>query len=120
MTAADRTLQLLEAQMGRNLAEVETPVAVIDLDRFERNVDRLQTYADAHGIALWPHTKTHKSVELARHQLAHGAAGLTVAKSGEAEVMALRRAARASSPTTRLLSVRRARGSRASPPADAR
>jgi D-serine deaminase-like pyridoxal phosphate-dependent protein len=88
MTAAQRTLRLLESQVGRNLAEVETPVAVIDLDRFERNVGRLQTYADAHGIALWPHTKTHKSVDLARRQLALGAAGLTVAKSGEAEVMA--------------------------------
>jgi D-serine deaminase-like pyridoxal phosphate-dependent protein len=88
VTAADRTLALLEAQVGRNVAEVETPVAVVDLDRFERNVDRLQRYADTHAIELWPHTKTHKSVELARHQLARGAAGLTIAKSGEAEVMA--------------------------------
>ncbi|MEO9176468.1 MAG: alanine racemase [Gaiellales bacterium] len=88
MTAADRTLALLERQVGRSLDEVETPVAVVDLDRFERNLARLQTYADGHGIALWPHTKTHKSLELARRQLEHGAAGLTIAKSGEAEVMA--------------------------------
>ncbi len=88
MTAAERTLALLEHQVGRHLSEVETPVAVIDLDRFDDNIGRLQRYADMHAIALWPHTKTHKSVELARRQLARGAAGLTVAKSGEAEVMA--------------------------------
>ena len=88
MTASKRTLALLERQIGRAVAEVETPVAVIDLDRFEANIGRLQDYADAHGIALWPHTKTHKSIELAGRQLARGAAGLTIAKSGEAEVMA--------------------------------
>jgi D-serine deaminase-like pyridoxal phosphate-dependent protein len=85
-TGADRTLALLEAQVGRTLAEVETPVAVIDLDRLETNLAGLQSYADTHGIALWPHTKTHKSPELGRRQLELGAAGLTVAKTGEAQV----------------------------------
>ena len=46
----------------------------------------LQTYADEHGIALWPHTKTHKSPEIGLRQLELGAGGLTVAKTGEAEV----------------------------------
>jgi D-serine deaminase-like pyridoxal phosphate-dependent protein len=40
------------------------------------------------GVKLRPHTKTHKSVEVARMQLQLGAAGITVAKLGEAEVMA--------------------------------
>jgi D-serine deaminase-like pyridoxal phosphate-dependent protein len=85
-TGADRTLALLEAQVGRPLAEVETPVAVVDLDRLEANLHDLQSYADAHGIGLWPHTKTHKSPEIGGLQLALGAAGLTVAKTGEAQV----------------------------------
>jgi D-serine deaminase-like pyridoxal phosphate-dependent protein len=85
-TGADRTLALLEAQVGRTLAEVETPVAVIDLDRLEANLADHQTYADAHGIAVWPHTKTHKSPEIGTRQLELGAAGLTVAKTGEAQV----------------------------------
>jgi D-serine deaminase-like pyridoxal phosphate-dependent protein len=85
-TAAERTLQLLEAQVGRPLEEVETPAAVVDLDRLDANLRRLQSYADAHGISLWPHTKTHKSGEIGQQQLAHGAGGLTVAKTGEAEV----------------------------------
>ena len=40
------------------------------------------------GVALRPHTKTHKTPEIARMQLAAGASGLTVAKLGEAEVLA--------------------------------
>jgi D-serine deaminase-like pyridoxal phosphate-dependent protein len=85
-SARERTLELLEAQVGRSLDEVETPVAVVDLDRLEANLQRLQSYADEHSIALWPHTKTHKSPEIGLRQLALGAGGLTVAKTGEAEV----------------------------------
>jgi D-serine deaminase-like pyridoxal phosphate-dependent protein len=85
-TGADRSLELLERQVGRPLAEVETPVAVIDLDRLEANLTGLQSYVDEHGIELWPHTKTHKSPEIGRRQLELGAGGLTVAKTGEAQV----------------------------------
>jgi D-serine deaminase-like pyridoxal phosphate-dependent protein len=85
-TGAERTLALLEGQVGRSLSEVETPVAILDLDRLEANLLRLQSYVDSHAIALWPHTKTHKSPEIGLRQLALGARGLTVAKTGEAEV----------------------------------
>ena len=85
-TGADRTLELLGRQVGRSLSEVETPVAVVDLDRLDANLRDLQSYADAHGIGLWPHTKTHKSPEIGLRQLELGAGGLTVAKTGEAEV----------------------------------
>jgi D-serine deaminase-like pyridoxal phosphate-dependent protein len=85
-TGAERTLDLLAAQVGRSIDEVETPVAVVDLDRLEANLQRLQSYVDGHAIALWPHTKTHKSPEIGLRQVALGAGGLTVAKTGEAEV----------------------------------
>jgi D-serine deaminase-like pyridoxal phosphate-dependent protein len=85
-TGAERTLELLERQVGRTLADVETPVPVIDLDRLEANLTDLQSYVDEHGIELWPHTKTHKSPEIGRRQLELGAGGLTVAKTGEAQV----------------------------------
>jgi len=85
-TGAERTLELLEQQIGRSLSEVETPVAVIDLDRLDVNLRDLQSYVDTHGIELWPHTKTHKSPEIGRRQLELGAGGLTVAKTGEAQV----------------------------------
>jgi len=87
-TASERTLALLHEQVGRTLDEAETPVACVDLDRLEANLSRLQGYVDEHGIQLWPHTKTHKSPEIGRRQLDLGAGGLTVAKSGEAQVFA--------------------------------
>jgi D-serine deaminase-like pyridoxal phosphate-dependent protein len=84
-SGADRTLQLLSAQVGLPLTEVETPVAVVDLDRLETNLTRLQTYATAYGIRLWPHGKTHKAPVIGLRQVAGGADGLTVAKTGEAQ-----------------------------------
>src|SRR4026209_1685260 len=84
-TGADRTLELLSRQVGRSLSEVETPVAVVDLDRLDANPRDLQSYAHTPGIALWPHTKTHKSPEIGLRQLELGAGGLTVAKTGEAQ-----------------------------------
>jgi D-serine deaminase-like pyridoxal phosphate-dependent protein len=68
--------------------ELDTPALIVELDILERNLAGMAAYADKHGLRLRPHTKTHKSVAIARRQLALGAAGLTVAKPGEAEVMA--------------------------------
>ncbi len=67
--------------------DLDTPALVVDLDVMERNLRRAAKYAAAHNLRLRPHTKTHKTPELARMQLDGGAAGLTVAKVGEAEVM---------------------------------
>ena len=67
---------------------LETPVPVIDLDVVERNLSRMQTYADSHGLALRPHIKTHKLPRFAQRQVALGAVGITCQKLGEAEVMA--------------------------------
>lgn len=69
-------------------AGLDTPAVVIDLDIVERNAHRLGEALAARGIALRPHAKTHKSVALARLQLAAGAHGLTVGNLGEAEVFA--------------------------------
>jgi D-serine deaminase-like pyridoxal phosphate-dependent protein len=65
-----------------------TPAVVIDLDKVEANIARLQAACDAAGVANRPHIKTHKSPELARLQVAAGARGITCQKLGEAEVMA--------------------------------
>ena len=67
--------------------DLETPVPVVDLDRMEHNLDRAAAYARAHGLALRPHVKTHKSPRLAAEQLRRGATGLTCATPFEAEVM---------------------------------
>jgi D-serine deaminase-like pyridoxal phosphate-dependent protein len=65
-----------------------TPAVVIDLDRVERNIARLQAACDAAGVANRPHIKTHKSPVIAQMQREAGAKGITCQKVGEAEVMA--------------------------------
>jgi D-serine deaminase-like pyridoxal phosphate-dependent protein len=75
----------LAAKIAR---EYGTPAAVIDLDRVERNIARIQAACDAAGVANRPHIKTHKSPMLARRQIEAGAKGITCQKLGEAEVMA--------------------------------
>src|ERR1035437_6079895 len=67
--------------------DIDTPALVVDLDILDRNLGRVAGYARQHGLRLRPHTKTHKSIRLAKRQLESGAMGLTVAKVSEAEVM---------------------------------
>ena len=69
-------------------SDLETPAVVVDVSRVERNLSRMAAAAAAAGVALRPHAKTHKCVEIAQRQLAHGAAGLTVATLAEAELFA--------------------------------
>jgi D-serine deaminase-like pyridoxal phosphate-dependent protein len=69
-------------------AELETPVPVVDIDRLEANITRLQNYLDQHKIANRPHVKTHKIPAIARKQVDAGAIGITCQKVSEAEVMA--------------------------------
>jgi D-serine deaminase-like pyridoxal phosphate-dependent protein len=71
-----------------NIGDVDTPAVLIDVDIMERNLRRLATYCGEHRLKLRPHTKTHKIPDIAHRQIALGAAGITVAKVGEAEVMA--------------------------------
>ena len=71
-----------------NYQELPTPALTIDLDILERNLQRMADYCRRHGLGLRPHTKTHKAPEVGRMQMEHGAVGLSVAKVGEAEVMA--------------------------------
>lgn len=77
----------LIGQQGSRAA-LNTPVLVLDIDQLDRNIATMQALADAHGVALRPHAKTHKSVDIARRQVAAGAVGLCCAKIGEAEVLA--------------------------------
>ncbi|MCM0619064.1 alanine racemase [Nocardioides bruguierae] len=64
-----------------------TPHLRVDPVRLRRNVRRAADRAAAAGVLLRPHAKTYKCLEVARLQLAGGAAGLTVATVGEAEVL---------------------------------
>ena len=74
--------------MPWKVEDLDTPAVLVDLDRVEANLGRAQAYADAHGLKLRPHIKTHKIPALARRQVELGAIGITCQKLGEAEVMA--------------------------------
>jgi D-serine deaminase-like pyridoxal phosphate-dependent protein len=84
----DRQLHThLIGQQGSRAA-LNTPVLVLDLDALDRNIATMAATLRAHGVASRPHAKTHKSVDIARRQIAVGAVGVCCAKIGEAEVLA--------------------------------
>jgi D-serine deaminase-like pyridoxal phosphate-dependent protein len=65
-----------------------TPSVIVSQEVVRKNIVSMQTYCNKHDLKLRPHTKTHKSIAMAREQIAAGAMGLAVAKAGEAQVMA--------------------------------
>ena len=67
---------------------IPTPAAVLDLDAFDRNVAKMAERARTAGLALRPHSKSHKTSALARRQIGAGAVGICCAKLAEAEAMA--------------------------------
>ncbi len=67
---------------------IATPALVVDADALERNIDTARRHAGAAGVGLRPHAKTHKCAAITRRQLDAGAAGICVAKVGEAEALA--------------------------------
>lgn len=71
-----------------NVYAVDTPALLLDLDRVERNLDRMAALVGATPRKLRPHAKTHKTARIARMQLERGAIGICCAKLGEAEVLA--------------------------------
>lgn len=71
-----------------DILDLDTPTVLIDLDRVEANLKRVQDYADSHGLKLRPHIKTHKLPRFAKRAMELGAVGITVQKLGEAEVFA--------------------------------
>ncbi|ARK25369.1 alanine racemase [Sporosarcina sp. P37] len=71
-----------------NYKELDTPALLIDRDIMMKNLQSMQQYANVNKVSLRPHTKTHKIPEIAIIQEELGANGITVAKLGEAEVMA--------------------------------
>ncbi len=73
--------------LGRHWSSLDTPALLVDLDRLEANIEAMAAHARSGNLVLRPHFKTHKSVAIARRQLAAGAVGITVAKLDEAEAL---------------------------------
>lgn len=75
------------ARVGDPAGAIDTPALVIDLDAFERNLDRMAAFAKETGVRIRPHAKTHKSPMIARLQMERGAVGQCCQKVGEAEIL---------------------------------
>jgi D-serine deaminase-like pyridoxal phosphate-dependent protein len=70
------------------LSEIPTPALCVDIDAMRRNIETMSAFFTGKPCALRPHFKAHKTVEIAKHQAAAGAAGFCCATLGEAEVLA--------------------------------
>jgi D-serine deaminase-like pyridoxal phosphate-dependent protein len=75
------------AQIGASIDEIDTPALIVDLDAFERNLQKMALYVAKTGVRLRAHAKTHKSSDVAKKQIAAGAIGQCVQKVGEAEAL---------------------------------
>lgn len=72
--------------VGREIVEIPTPALLLDLDALDSNLDTMAKLFEHGPCSLRPHFKTHKCVAIAHLQMRKGAAGITCAKLGEAEV----------------------------------
>ena len=72
------------ARVGDHTDAIDTPALALDLDAFERNLDRMA--AATRGVRLRPHAKAHKCPEIAKAQIARGAVGVCCQKTDEAAV----------------------------------
>jgi D-serine deaminase-like pyridoxal phosphate-dependent protein len=72
--------------MNSSIQDLETPRLLIDNAALLQNIREAQQTANRYGVALRPHVKTHKCLEIARLQIDEGAAGVTASKVGEALV----------------------------------
>ncbi len=77
----------IPALPGMDAAQIQTPALILDLDALERNIRKMGDYAKAHGMRHRAHGKMHKSVDIAKLQIAlGGACGICCQKVSEAEV----------------------------------
>ncbi len=86
MSEAEKLHRHLIGQQGSRRS-LNTPALVLDLEMLDRNIAEMATFAKAHDVKLRPHSKTHKSADIARRQIAAGALGVCCAKLGEAEAL---------------------------------
>jgi len=68
-----------------NLADLPTPCLVLDRTILQRNIAHMAEAVGRHGVALRPHMKTAKSIDVARLALVGQPGGITVSTLAEAE-----------------------------------
>jgi D-serine deaminase-like pyridoxal phosphate-dependent protein len=75
------------AEVGTAADRIDTPALLVDLDAYERNLDRMARFVAGRPVRLRPHAKTHKCPVIALHQIARGAVGVCCQKVSEAEAL---------------------------------
>ncbi len=63
------------AEIGASVADIDTPALIVDLDAFDRNIEKMAEFARSAGVRVRPHAKTHKAPAIALKQIAQGAVG---------------------------------------------
>jgi hypothetical protein len=85
MSTIDGNMGLsLPAEVGARLMDVDTPILLLDLDAFERNLNALHATLAGLPVRVRPHAKAHKCPEIALRQMARGATGICCQKVSEA------------------------------------
>ncbi|MEP7200339.1 MAG: DSD1 family PLP-dependent enzyme [Chloroflexota bacterium] len=74
--------------IGAPKSEIDTPALLINHEALDRNIAKMSAFMRGTSAKLRPHSKTHKSAQIAQKQIAAGAVGITCAKLGEAEALA--------------------------------
>jgi 3-hydroxy-D-aspartate aldolase len=80
-------MNTVATRVGDPLGAIDTPALILDLDVFERNLQKMADFASDASIRLRPHAKTHRSATIAGRQIALGAVGQCCQKVGEAEAL---------------------------------
>lgn len=70
------------------ISDLPTPGLLIDINRLKMNIEKMAIKASENGVALRPHVKTHKCIEIARLQREYGSGGITVSTLDEALIFA--------------------------------
>jgi D-serine deaminase-like pyridoxal phosphate-dependent protein len=68
-----------------NLTSISTPAALVDTQKMQHNIDRMQARVNELGVAFRPHVKTTKCLPIVEAQRVAGARGITVSTLKEAE-----------------------------------
>jgi D-serine deaminase-like pyridoxal phosphate-dependent protein len=75
------------AQAGDSINDIDTPALILDLDKFEANLQRMSAFSARSRVRVRSHAKAHKSVEIAHRQVEATGGGVCCQKLGEAEAL---------------------------------
>jgi len=74
-------------EIGQPVEEIPTPALLLDLDKFQWNINKMFKFSKRTGINIRPHAKTFKAATICSKLLDAGANGIMTQKLGEAEVL---------------------------------